>query len=546
MERSGSHFGAPAVAPQRRAGAPGGENLAMVLQRAVRLFPDNEAVIEGDTRWSYSELGQRVAGFDTSLSELGLEQGDVVGVLSLNSASYLVAWLAIPRSGRLLNALNYRLAPAELEFIVGDSEVRAVLVDDEFLDVGRQLAGSCGTVEHLVYMGAGEAPEGCLSMEEMMGTEPAPAVFPAPEEPVGIFYTGGTTGTPKGAMLSHRNLIANAKHVIIERGYKTGHTYLHAGPMFHLSDGGSTLSVTWVGARHVILPKFTPEAWLDAVEGERVTHSVLVPTMINMLLNDPATGARDTSSLEAVNYGSSPMPSQLLREGMEAFPCNWLQFYGSTEVAPIATCLNAEDHRRGVEGEEPYVGRLRSAGRQVVGVEVSVRREDGSVADPFETGEVYVRGPNVMLGYWNRPEETAAVLDDDGWYHTGDAGYFDEDAYLYIADRVKDMIISGGENVYSTEVENAIFRHPAVLECAVFAVPDERWGERVHAAVVLRAEAELSEVEIVEHCRQFIAGYKLPRSVDFHDEPLPKSGAGKILKRELRKPYWGDRDRAVS
>jgi long-chain acyl-CoA synthetase len=247
-----------------------------------------------------------------------------------------------------------------------------------------------------------------------------------------------------------------------------------------------------------------------------------------------------------VLYGASPMPTELLRTAMRTFPCPFGQAYGMTEASPIVTFLSFEDHRLGAEGEEPFASRLRSAGVPVVGVEAEVRRADGTPADVGEPGEIWVRGANIMKGYWNRPEETAAALDADGWYHSGDAAYQDADGYLYIVDRVKDMIVSGGENVYCAEVENAIYQHAAVLEAAVFGVPDERWGERVHAAIVLKPETAASEAEIIDSCRELIAGYKLPRSIEFHDEPLPKSGAGKLLKRELRKPHWEGQERQVS
>jgi long-chain acyl-CoA synthetase len=522
------------------------ENVGGALERAGRLFADREAVVDGEQRWTYRELHQRVAAFDCALDGLGLAAGDVVGVLGLNSAPHLVAWLAVPRSGRVLNDLNVRLAPAELEFILGDCAARALLIDDAFLQVGRELAQRCATVEHLVYIGAGATPDRCLSFAEMTAGDGGPPAPVDPDAVAGIFYTGGTTGLPKGAMLTNRNLVANAKHVLIAVAYTEEDSYLHAAPMFHLADGASTYALTWVGGRHVIIPAFDPELWLDAVAAEGVTHALLVPSMINMVINHPALADYDLSCLRSMLYGASPMPEQLLRLAMEVFPCEWRQGYGMTEAAPIVTFLTPEDHRRGAAGEEPHASRLRSAGRPVVGVEAQVRREDGSPAEIGEPGEVWVRGPNIMKGYYNREQETATALDADGWYHSGDAAYADAEGYLFIVDRVKDMIITGGENVYCTEVENAIYRHPAVLECAVFGVPDERWGERVHAAIVLKPDVSVEQTEIVEHCRALIAGYKLPRSFEVGTELLPKSGAGKILKRELRKPHWAGQERQVS
>jgi long-chain acyl-CoA synthetase len=507
------------------------ENVGAALERAGRLYADNEAVVDGDIRWSYGELQRRVAGFDASLDGLGLAHGDVVGVLALNSAAHLVAWLAIPRSGRVLNDLNVRLAPAEIEFILADSGAKVLIVDDAFLEVGRRLADACDTVEHLIHTGS-EFDAMCTGAGKTMATVD-------PDDIAGIFYTGGTTGLPKGAMLTHRNLVANAKHVLIMLGYDDGDTYLHAAPMFHLANGASVFALTWVGGRHVIVPSFDPELWLTTVAAEQITRALLVPTMINMVVNHPAAADADLSSLATMLYGASPMPEELLRAAMSMMTCDWIQAYGMTEAAPMVTCLTPADHRGGG-------AHLRAAGRPIVGVEAEVRRDDGTPADVGEPGEIWVRGPNIMKGYWNRPEETAAALDADGWYHSGDAAYVDAEGYLYIVDRVKDMIISGGENIYCTEVENAVYQHAAVLECAVFGVPDEQWGERVHAAVVLKPDAAATQDELIAHCRELIAGYKLPRGVDFHDEPLPKSGAGKLLKRELRKPYWEGRERQVS
>nr|MBA2522198.1 AMP-binding protein [Solirubrobacterales bacterium] len=347
-------------------------------------------------------------------------------------------------------------------------------------------------------------------------------------------------------VLSHRNLVANAKHSLIALGYTGEHRYLHAAPMFHAADGLSNYALTWVGGCHVIIPAFAPDMWSATVESEHVTHAVLVPTMINMVLNDPATADRDLSSLQLLAYGGSPMPGELLRQSIEVLPCDFLQIYGMTEAGPVVSNLSPEDHRRGAAGEEPHATRLRSAGVPIVGVEAEVRRSDGTLAAVGEPGEIWVRGPNMMKGYWNRAEETAAAIDGDGWYHSGDAAYMDAEGYLYIVDRVKDMIVSGGENVYCAEVENAIYQHPAVLEAAVFGVPDEQWGECVHAAVVLKPGAVADQQAIVNRCRELIAGYKVPRSIEFHDEPLPKSGAGKLLKRELRKPHWDGHDRQVS
>jgi long-chain acyl-CoA synthetase len=524
-------------------------NLAGILEQSARLFGDRTAIVDGPVRLSYREMERRVTAVDAGLRALGVGPGDVVAMLMLNSHRHLELWFAIPRGGAVLNDLNIRLAPAELSFILEDCGATALIVDDAFVPLGLALAESCPTIRAIVHAGDGVAVAGTMSYEALVAenagtTEPVREV---PEDTLaGIFYTGGTTGLPKGAMLSHRNLIENAKHVLIAWGYQSDDVYLHAAPMFHLADGASTYSITACGGRHVIIPAFEPEVAVATIETERVTRALLVPTMLNLIVNHPVTATRDLSSLRQIIYGASPMPEELLRQVMAAIDCAWAQAYGMTEASPLVTYLPAEDHARGSAGEEPHATRLKSAGRAVIGVQVSVRRPDGSETEPGEPGEVWVRGPNIMLGYWKRQDETAAALVEDGWYRSGDAAHMDADGYVYIVDRLKDMIITGGENVYCTEVENALYSHPLVLEAAAFGVPDERWGERVHAAVVLRPGTEACEHDLIEHCRDRIAGYKLPRSVEFHAGALPKSGAGKILKRELRQPHWELLERQVS
>jgi long-chain acyl-CoA synthetase len=306
--------------------------------------------------------------------------------------------------------------------------------------------------------------------------------------------------------------------------------------MFHVAGTANVLACTWVGARHVILPRFDPAAVLTAVEHERATHAVFVPTMLAMLLDHPDFRSADLSSLRHIQYAASPISAELQRRVLEAFDCDVAQFYGMTEAAPTVSHLSPEDHRSG--------DRLRSMGAPVAGVQVQVRDPQGEGLAPGEIGELWIRGPNVMLGYWNRPDATAEVL-VDGWYRSGDVAYADERGYLFMVDRAKDMIITGGENVYSIEVESALADHPDVREAAVFGVPHERWGEAVHAVVVLAPGSDVDPEALIDHCRGRIAGFKVPRSVDVREEPLPKSGAGKVLKSTLREPFWRQHDRRV-
>ncbi|MFC0315915.1 long-chain-fatty-acid--CoA ligase [Gordonia phosphorivorans] len=513
------------------------ENIGSALTRAARFFGDHTALVDGSHRWTYRDLSARVESFNAALDELGLTPGDVVGVLTKNSRAHLVAWLGVPRYGRVLNEINTRLSPAEIAYIVDDSQTRVLLVGDDFLEMGRQIREDCPSVTALVYTGDGSCPPDCHDFEALLTGDRTPVIVAAGgDDTAGIFYTGGTTGRPKGVELTHANLVANAKHALISLGYTEHDVYLHAGPMFHLADGASTIALTWVGGTHVIIGGFERTLWLATVEHERVTQAMLVPTMVTMLLAEPL-GDYDISSLKSVLYGASPMPVSLLRTAIDTLGCDWCQVYGMTEAAPIVTFLTHRDHRDGVTDATPQAqARLRSAGRPVVGVDVETRAHDGTVLPAGQVGEITVRGMNVMKGYLNNAEETATAL-VDGWFHTGDMGYLDDDGYLFVVDRLKDMIITGGENVYSTEVENALYRHPDVLEVAVFGTPDAQWGEVVTAAVVLRRSDAVSADDLQAHCRELVAGYKVPRLVHFVENGLPKSGAGKILKRNLRDQY---------
>jgi long-chain acyl-CoA synthetase len=355
-----------------------------------------------------------------------------------------------------------------------------------------------------------------------------------------LFYTSGTTGEPKGVMLTHTNVIANVRHVEASYRYTPDEIYLHSAPMFHLADGAAVFTNAARGSTQVFIPRFDPVATLATIERERVTHALLVPTMINFVLQVPNLADYDLSSLAHVTYGASPIAPDVLRRAMQAFGCNFGQGYGLTEAAPLLTVLNADDHRRAIEGDERL---LASCGKAVPGVEVRVVDVDGNDVKPGEVGEIIARGPNIMRGYWRRDDDTASAV-IDGWLHTGDLATVDEEGYLYLVDRKKDMIVTGGENVFSTEVEAVLYAHPAVKEAAVIPVPDAQWGEAVHACVALKDD-QVSADELIEFCRPRLASYKVPRSVEIIAGELPKGGTGKILKKQLRERYWQGRERRV-
>ena len=519
-------------------------DLSWPLVRASRLRPDAPAIVDGSRAVTYAELARRVAALGGAFDVLRVGRGARVGILASNSLAHVECFIGVPSFGRVVVSLNVRLPEDELAFIVDDAGIAALLTDAEHLPVAQALADRCSSLVKVVVAGEPSAPTDCLSYEGLIEESPVLAFGGIESGLAAISYTGGTTGRPKGVMLTHRNLLANARHNLMATRHASSDRWLHVCPMFHVAGTANLLAATWVGATQVVLPRFEADAVLRAIEEQRITHTILVPTMLRMLLDHPARGAADLSSLRHVQYAASPIAPELQRRVLEALPCDVAQFYGMTEAAATVTHLSAGDHRRGQAGEEPFRTRLRSMGTAVVGVQAEVRDDEGTALPPGEVGEVWVRGPNIMLGYWQRPDATDAAL-IDGWYRTGDAAYADDEGYLFLVDRLKDMIITGGENVYSIEVEAALLEHHAVLEAAVFGIPDERWGEAVHAVVTVRPGTVVDGDDLIAHCRALIAGFKVPRSVEARDEPLPRSGAGKTLKNGLREPFWAAHDRAI-
>jgi long-chain acyl-CoA synthetase len=512
------------------------------LRRALQINPDGLATVFGKRRRNWREVGERVARLAAGLRSLGIHPGDRVAILSLNSDRYLELYLAIAWAGAVIVPLNIRWSPLENQDAMGDCRANVLFVDKTFASTGAALAAAFPDLK-LVYGDDGDVPKGMEQYEALLArSAPVPDAMRVSGDLAGIFYTGGTTGRSKGVMLSHGNLMANALNALGEGLWPGTSTYLHAAPMFHLANGAAMYSLLLSGGSNVIIPAFTPEGMMAAVQNERVTDVLLVPTMIQMLADHPALSSYDMSSLRNLTYGASPISEAVLDRATKALPnARFTQAYGMTELSPIATLLHWSEHA----GDGRAKGRHRAAGRATLGCEVRIVDADDRPVAFGTVGEIVVRGDNVMIGYWERPEETArAVI--DGWMHTGDGGYMDEHGFVFVVDRVKDMIISGGENVYSVEVENAVAQHPAVAQCAVIGIPDERWGEQVHAVVVLKSGAEVSAQELIEFCKTRIAGYKCPRSVDLRESPLPLSGAGKVLKRELRKPFWENRERRVS
>jgi long-chain acyl-CoA synthetase len=460
----------------------------------------------------------------------------------LNSDRYLELMYAIPWIGAAMVPINTRLAAPEIEYILADSGAVALFIDGAMAHHLSALDGKMRGVREIIWLDDIASPEGMLHYEDLTAYETTDDVGAANDDLAGLFYTGGTTGRSKGVMLTHTNLVVNAMNAVAGMGFNADTAYIHSGAMFHLADGASSFGVTMTGGRHAFVPRFEPVEVLQTIASEKITHAQFVPTMINMLVNHSRFREFDISTLAFILYGASPMPEGVLRKAIEVMPhVRLMHGYGMTEAAPIVTLLDPKYTT--LSG--PFAGRLKSCGQAVLSCEVKVVDADRKEVPHGTAGELAVRGANIMKGYWNKPDETAAVL-EDGWYYTGDGAYMDQEGFVYIVDRLKDMIISGGENVYSAEVENAISLMPGVGEVAVIGIPDERWGERVHAIIVAKPGATLTADDVMAHCRDQIAGYKCPKSVDFRDTSLPLSGAGKVLKRELREPYWKGYTKAVN
>ena len=510
--------------------------LTQGLHRALQQTPDATMTVFRDRRRSFREVADRVARLAGALRALGVRDGERVAMLAQNSDRYHEYLLAVPWANGVLNPVNIRWSPAEIAYSLQDSDTRVLFVDVAFACLVPAIKQAWPELATVIHTGDGSVPDGCVSSEDLIARhEPVEDARRGGNELAGLFYTGGTTGFPKGVMLSHANVLTSS-YALLTPGFafKPGGIYLHAAPMFHLADLMAWNAQLLQGGRHVFIPSFEPVAVMRAIEQHRVTDALLVPTMVQTLIDHPAIADYDLTSFRAVFYAAAPIPQALLERAMRVFPnAEFVQGYGMTELSPLATLLSPADHQK--------KHLLRSAGRAAPCAEVRIVDPDGAEVPRGTVGEVAVRGGNVMLGYWNKPEETAAAI-RDGWMHTGDGAYMDDEGYVYIVDRLKDMIITGGENVYSAEVENAVGQHPAVAACAVVGVPDADWGERVHAVVVLHPGAEITAGEIREHTKTLIAGYKCPRSVEFVDA-LPLSGAGKVLKRELRNRYAGPTSR---
>jgi long-chain acyl-CoA synthetase len=509
--------------------------LDQIVRRNALRFSAKQALRCGDTVRSWRELDERVDRIANALLASGLTSGDRVALLLSNCAEFVELYFAIARSGLIAVPLNFRLTLNELRQVLAHAEPSLFIAGAEYAAHMEQIVTLFPQLRGTWVVGDGQWTGAQQFEERLAAAASAPVRSHGSEhDTFAIFYTSGTTGLPKGAMVSHYNLEMNSFNQFIADGSLASDVNLVATPLYHM--GAVFMAVTYMmlGCTQVILPRFEPAAWLKAMQDSRATVCLLIPTMINMVLNDSGLEKHDLSALRLIFYGGGPMPPAVLERAISKLRCAFTQGYGLTETLE-ATFLVASDHV--LHGTEQQQRRLHSAGREAVGAEVRIVDDRGSDLHAGEIGEILVRSRSVISGYWGAPEETATAI-RDGWFCTGDLGYLDEDRYLFVVDRKKDMVVSGGVNIYTKEIESVLFTHPAVLEAAVIGLPDEEWGEVVTAVVVVRENHRLTAAEVVDHCRKSLAGYKKPRRVFFQGE-LPKNPSGKVLKRELRKDLQG-------
>jgi len=490
------------------------------LGRAFRYYTQHTALVTDGAAVSFKALHERVRNIAATLAAKGFAAGDRLALLLPNSPDYIELVYACSWLGVTAVPINARLSAAEINQVLLDAKPRGLVRHSSLPKPAAQLPWQLVLDEQPLEIQNDSCPDPVYD----------------PEAILALIYTSGTTGRPKGVMVTHANILANLDHFNYWMAYREVSVYLHAAPIFHIADFPAMFAAPAFGSRQVTIPKFTPQGFCELVQRERVTHAVLVPTMLNLLTQMPEGKPYDLSSLEVLAYGGSPMAPELVQRVRKLLPdVRLLQCYGLSETGFLT----------GLKDREHVNSKLLSCGRPCPGIDLRVEDETGKEVEVGQHGELVARGANVMRGYWNDAQDTALAF-RNGMFRTGDIGYQDSDGYFYILDRLKDMIVTGGENVYSGEVEAAIYKHPAVREVAVFGIPDPQWGEVVTACVVLKPGTSLTVEDLIAFCRKSLASYKIPRRVEFSSTELAKSGSGKILKRLLRERFWVHQERAVS
>jgi len=515
---------------------------ADIVYRNALLHSDDEVFVCGPQRITFAQFNTRVNSLIHALCSLEVKKGDVIGTLSWNCLEYMDVYGAAMKGGFIASPFNPRLHGEELEYLINYSEANTLFVGSELITTVNSLRSRLPKVKQ--YISFGDSAPDMVSHHELLATHPSnePDMNVSKDDPLLIFYTSGTTGVPRGALYTHRRKLDNTRIKALEMGAKPGDRHLMVLPFFHIGGDSHVWPFFLVGGCNVIMPQrsFEPDAVLQAIQDEKVTDMQIVPTQLNALLSHQNLKKYNLNSLNRIYYAASPMPVELLRKGLEIFGPIFSQGYGQTESGPQIASLPRKAHQvldRPLE-EQKVLG---SCGQPSLGVHVRIVDEKNNDVESGEVGEIIAQSDSIMVEYWHRPKETREAI-VDGWLHTGDMGYYDEKGFIYIVDRKKDMIVTGGENVYSREVEEVLFRHPAIADVAVIGIPDPEWVERVHAVVTLKVDATATENEIIAFCKEHVASYKAPKSVEFLDS-LPKNPQGKILKKEIRAKYWADKNR---
>ena len=510
---------------------------AYIIHRHSLLRPNTEAYVYGQERVTYSEFNARVNSLIHALQELGINKGDPIGLLSWNCLEYAIVYGAAMKGGYILSRFNPRLGNEELDYLINYSEVNTLFVGPELSNAVATLKPGLPRVKN--YISLEEKSEGMIHLQDLLSSYPTeePDVEIEEDDPLHIIYTSGTTGTPRGAVYTNRHVWEDTRTYIINTGLQPGDRHIQVSPLFHIAGDTIFRSMMYLGACNIIMKAFDPAETLRLIQDEKATHVSIVPTHLVAMLALPEVKTYDTSTLIMMWYGGSPMPLEILKRGIETFGPAFGQGYGQTESGPAICHLPREEHT--VLGT-PNQKILSSTGQPDVGVQVRIVSENGEDTDTGELGEIIVRSKHIMKEYWKKPEDTATTI-VDGWLYTGDIGYYDENGYVYIVDRKKDKIITGGENVFPREVEEIIYRHPDVHEAAVIGVPDPYWIEKVHAVISLKKGATCTAEDLKAFCKKNLAGYKTPKSIEIVDA-LPKNATGKILKRELRDKYKQEAD----
>ncbi len=510
------------------------------INRAAQIYGNKVAIVDGAKQFSYREYKERTHRLGHGLLDLGLKPGDVVAYLGLNNHQLLEAYYAILPTGLVLLPLNVRLRPQDFVYILQDAGVKALIAGPEFIEGAFKLREAVPGLEHLILL-TDDAPVGAHSYEQLLADASAEEIdyTSIDEDAVAeMFYTSGTTGRPKGVELTHRNLYLHGLCCIPPLNLNDRDVFLVGTvPLFHVNAWGAPHWITAVGARMVVTPRFDPEWTLRAIQDHKVTLMALVPTMLNAVLNFPRLGDYDVSTLRAMIIGGAPPPPSMIAAAREKLDTDCFVGYGLSETTPVLTMAVIKDTLLDHPMEEQY-NRKAMTGVPIIGVELRIVDADGQDVphDGESMGEIIVRADHVMKGYHNLPEETARVI-VDGWFHTGDLAAMDDEGYVQIKDRKKDIIISGGENISSVEIEDVLYQHPAVMEAAVVAAPDEQWGEVPIAIVTLKPGHEATAEEILAFCATRLPGFKRPKMVEFVPD-FAKTGTGKIIKTDLREKYW--------